>query len=72
MDDVLIDVCRDKLHLDGTITPGGLLRPVLHTELKQKKRSQKAEGKEGGILNAIYHGAFLLMSRTRDQEANCT
>lgn len=33
VDDVLVDVCGDELHLDGPVAPGGLLRPVLHTEL---------------------------------------
>lgn len=34
VDDVLIDVCGDEFHLDGPVAPRGLLRPVLHTELR--------------------------------------
>ena len=39
VDDVLIDVCRDELHLDGPIAPRRLLRPVLHAELRQEEGS---------------------------------
>lgn len=35
VDDVLVDVCGHELHLDGPVAAGGLLRPVLHTELGQ-------------------------------------
>lgn len=47
VDDVLIDVCRDKLHLDGPVAPGGLLGPVLHTELG-KERGHR-EGPRMGV-----------------------
>lgn len=36
VDDVLVYVCGDELHLDGPVAPGGLLRPVLHTELGKR------------------------------------
>lgn len=39
VDDVLINVCRDKLHLDGSVAPRCLLGPVLHTQLRQGKRA---------------------------------
>lgn len=42
VDDVLVDVCGDELHLDGPVAPGGLLRPVLHTELGKRPRTGRA------------------------------
>nr|KAF6330240.1 hypothetical protein mMyoMyo1_012242 [Myotis myotis] len=38
VDDVLVDVCGDELHLDGPIAPGGLLRTGT------KWKSQEEEG----------------------------
>lgn len=55
MDDVFVDVCRDELHLDGPVAPRRLLRPVLHTELRQGEGSQK-EAKDmdwGGVLVSL-------------------
>lgn len=58
VDDVLINVGRDKLHLDGPITPGGLLRPVLHTELQKRKEVTGVQRR--GHISAICHGGFLV------------
>lgn len=51
VNDVLVNVCRDELHLDGPVAPGGLLRPVLHTELGQGKKSQEGWGGVGLICH---------------------
>lgn len=54
MDDVLVDVCGDELHLDGPVASGGLLRPVLHTELGKGKTSQKdVKARGGGIWSHL-------------------
>lgn len=58
VDDVLVDVCRDELHLDGPIAPRRLLRPVLHAELRQEEGSQK-EAKDrdwGRVLVSLFPG----------------
>lgn len=44
VDDVLVDVCGDELHLDGPVAPGGLLRPVLHAELGRGHRESQGQG----------------------------
>lgn len=62
VDDVLINVRRHELHLDGPVAPGGLLRPVLHTELGQG-RSERGRG-EGGVLVSFIAEPFLIACRT--------
>jgi hypothetical protein len=69
VDDVFIDVCRDKLHLDGSIAPRGLLGPVLHTELRQERRSQKeAKDKRKGLGTSVSFitESFLLLAGNMD------
>lgn len=57
VDDVLVDVCGDELHLDGPVAPRGLLRPVLHTELGKRPRK---EARGGRALVSFITKPFLL------------
>lgn len=59
VDDVLIDVGGDELHLDGPVAPGGLLGPVLHTELGQGKEVT-GRGQGQGASFSLITEPFLL------------
>lgn len=67
VDDVLVNVCGDKLHLDGPIAPRGLLGPVLHTELGQGKRSQE-EAKDRGCCSHLSRSLSYCLRNTLARE----